>query len=76
MIDKILIRAIKLYQVVSSGRVECCRFIPTCSDYAIDAIRMHGSFKGSVLSISRILRCRPSGEFGYDPVPRKFGWFR
>ncbi|MFZ2285787.1 MAG: membrane protein insertion efficiency factor YidD [Bacteroidales bacterium] len=47
-----------------------CRHVPTCSQYAIDALRMHGPFRGIVISTDRILRCRPGGTHGYDPVPR------
>ena len=49
----------------------CCRFTPTCSAYALEALRVHGAFKGSVLTIKRILRCQPFGGSGYDPVPPK-----
>lgn len=47
----------------------CCRFTPTCSEYAILAIRKHGIFKGGWLAFKRILRCNPWGGSGYDPVP-------
>ena len=46
-----------------------CRFVPTCSEYAIQAITKHGPFKGTWLAIKRLLRCRPGGGSGYDPVP-------
>ena len=46
-----------------------CRFVPTCSEYAIEAITKHGPFKGTWLAIKRVLRCRPGGGSGYDPVP-------
>ena len=46
-----------------------CRFTPTCSEYAVQAIRRHGPFKGLYLAIRRLLRCRPGGGYGYDPVP-------
>ncbi|OOH91438.1 membrane protein insertion efficiency factor YidD [Pasteurellaceae bacterium 15-036681] len=48
-----------------------CRFYPTCSQYALDALRIHGAFKGSYLAIKRILRCNPLSEGGEDPVPCK-----
>ena len=51
-----------------------CRFTPTCSAYALEAIRKHGPFKGFYLACRRILRCHPWGGFGYDPVPEKFHW--
>jgi len=46
-----------------------CRFVPTCSQYAVDALKKYGTVKGSLLSIKRILRCHPFNEGGYDPVP-------
>ena len=47
----------------------CCRFTPTCSAYAIEALQNHGALKGSWLALRRILRCHPWGGSGYDPVP-------
>jgi len=46
-----------------------CRFQPSCSEYAIDAIRLHGPLKGGYLSARRMMRCHPGGGSGYDPVP-------
>lgn len=46
-----------------------CRYTPTCSQYAIDAIKKYGPFKGGYLAIKRILKCHPWGGSGYDPVP-------
>ena len=46
-----------------------CRYVPTCSQYAIEAIKKHGPFKGLWLAVKRILRCHPWGGSGYDPVP-------
>ena len=46
-----------------------CRFVPTCSEYAVQAIKKHGPFKGLYLAVRRILRCHPCGGSGYDPVP-------
>lgn len=48
-----------------------CRFRPTCSEYFIEALQIHGIFKGSLLGIKRILRCHPWGGSGFDPVPEK-----
>ncbi|MFV1995828.1 MAG: membrane protein insertion efficiency factor YidD [Verrucomicrobiales bacterium] len=75
----ILIALIRVYQYtlspfiafVSGGR--CCRFEPTCSHYAIEAIRVHGCIKGPWLGLRRILRCHPWGGSGFDPVPAKAG---
>jgi len=46
-----------------------CRYTPSCSQYALDAIRLHGAFRGTALAVRRILRCHPWGGSGYDPVP-------
>jgi uncharacterized protein len=48
-----------------------CRHIPTCSEYTVQAIKIHGPFKGTVLAIKRISKCHPWGTHGYDPVPPK-----
>jgi len=48
-----------------------CRFAPTCSAYADEAIRIHGAIKGSMLTLRRLARCHPWGKSGYDPVPKK-----
>lgn len=47
----------------------CCRFIPTCSQYALEAIEKYGAIKGGILALRRILRCNPLCKGGYDPVP-------
>lgn len=61
---------IKLYKyVISPVLPNACRFYPTCSQYAIEALTRHGLFKGGFLSIKRILRCHPLCDGGYDPVP-------
>lgn len=60
---------IKIYQrVLSPLFPPSCRFIPTCSEYSIQALKKYGAIKGSVLSIWRILRCNPFNKGGYDPV--------
>jgi putative membrane protein insertion efficiency factor len=61
---------IKGYQYIISPLLgPKCRFTPTCSQYAIDALKKHGLFKGSWLSAKRIVRCNPWGGHGHDPVP-------
>ncbi|MDY3759075.1 MAG: membrane protein insertion efficiency factor YidD [Treponema sp.] len=61
---------IRFYQVcISPLFPDCCRYTPSCSQYAIEAIRKHGPLKGLYLSFRRILRCNPFHEGGYDPVP-------
>ena len=72
MIGKILIKLIELYRKnISPLKIPCCRFTPTCSAYAIEAIQKRGAFVGTLLSIWRILRCNPLCKGGYDPVPEK-----
>lgn len=68
---KLLISLINLYQKMPLSSHKACRFTPTCSNYAKEAINTYGAFKGSILSIKRILKCNPFGPFGYDPVPIK-----
>lgn len=68
---KLLIKLIKLYQISPLSSHNNCKFVPSCSDYAIDAITIYGSIKGMYLSIKRILRCNPFNKGGLDPVPIK-----
>lgn len=66
----LLIQPIRFYQrYISPLTPPTCRFTPSCSNYAIQAIRKHGPFKGLALAVWRILRCNPWGGSGYDPVP-------
>lgn len=66
---KLLIHLINFYRKhISPRRPSCCRFIPTCSQYALEAINKYGAFKGSVMAVYRILRCNPFCKGGYDPV--------
>jgi putative membrane protein insertion efficiency factor len=67
-----LIRAYKKYLSPLLGRH--CRFTPTCSEYAMQALTVHGALKGFLLAAWRILRCNPFGRWGYDPVPEKGHW--
>ncbi len=70
---KILIYLITLYQRIPGPWHSSCKFKPTCSEYAKQAIQIHGAFKGSLLAFWRILRCNPFSKGGYDPVPPTFG---
>lgn len=65
-----LIKLIRLYQNYVSPLLGVnCRYVPSCSEYAIIAIKKYGAKRGSVLAIKRLLRCQPLGGYGYDPVP-------
>ena len=67
---KILIYLIKFYRkFISPMKGTKCPYIPTCSEYGLEAIEKYGAFKGSLLAIYRILRCNPLSKGGYDPVP-------
>ncbi len=69
---KILIVLIRAYKLLLSPLVGWhCRFQPTCSHYAKDALLAHGILKGSFLGIKRVLKCHPWGGSGHDPVPKK-----
>lgn len=61
--------AIRTYQLARTGRVSPCRFTPTCSQYALEAVELHGLRHGLALTARRLGRCRPGGPFGADPVP-------
>ncbi len=66
---------IKAYQWTLSPWVgRGCRYIPTCSNYGLEAIERFGAVKGSYLTLLRLLRCHPLGSSGYDPVPEIFSW--
>ncbi len=76
MIKKILIAPfvllIRFYQLgISPFLPSACRFEPTCSQYTLEALQIHGLFKGGFLGAKRILSCHPWGKRGYDPVPPK-----
>ncbi|MBK8921294.1 MAG: membrane protein insertion efficiency factor YidD [Saprospirales bacterium] len=73
IIRQIFILPIRFYQVTLSPMLggSKCRFQPTCSSYAIEAIEEWGIFKGAYLAVRRILRCHPWGGFGHDPVPKR-----
>ncbi|HEX9992127.1 MAG TPA: membrane protein insertion efficiency factor YidD [Acidimicrobiales bacterium] len=59
------------YQAVRAGRPSPCRFVPSCSVYAVEALEHHGAARGSWLTVRRLARCHPWGGAGYDPVPQR-----
>ena len=65
----LVIKGISLYQAARAGYPSPCRFQPSCSTYAAEAVTTHGVIRGGWLAIRRILRCQPFAAFGYDPVP-------
>ncbi len=67
---KLLLAMIRFYRKhISPTKKPCCRFIPTCSAYAVEAIEKYGACKGGWLALKRLLRCHPFHPGGYDPVP-------
>lgn len=68
-VARTLRRGIHTYQAVRAGRPSPCRFTPSCSAYAAEALEVHGAVRGSWLALRRISRCRPLGGHGWDPVP-------
>lgn len=81
MVSRVLVWIFRGYQIVISpvihficGPSSGCRFQPTCSAYAIEAVRGHGSVRGLWLTVKRIVRCNPWGGHGFDPVPPAPSW--
>ena len=67
---KLLLAMIRFYRKhISPAKKPCCRFIPTCSAYAVEAIEKYGACKGGWLALKRLCRCHPFHPGGYDPVP-------
>ena len=66
----LIIGLVRFYQYgISPFTPVSCRYLPTCSEYALDAVRLHGPLRGGILAFRRISRCHPWGGHGYDPVP-------
>ncbi len=66
---KFLLVLISTYQKLHAGRIAPCRFYPSCSHYAYEALEVHGALRGSVLALRRLSKCRPLGPHGIDLVP-------
>ena len=70
MAARLLVALVRLYQLLLSPVLPAsCRFLPSCSAYAIEALRTHGAARGGLLALRRLLRCHPWGGHGLDPVP-------
>jgi hypothetical protein len=66
---RVLRSLVRAYQTVRAGRPSPCRFQPSCSAYAVEALEVHGAVRGGWLAFRRVLRCNPFGSHGWDPVP-------
>lgn len=71
-----IIRAVRWYQRrISANTAPCCKYYPTCSNYAIEAVERYGACRGGVLAVMRLLRCRPWSRGGIDDVPQHYSIF-
>lgn len=68
--QRFMLAAIVWYQGLRPGQPSPCRFFPTCSEFGYEAIDTYGTFRGGVMTARRLLRCRPFGPSGFDPVPQ------
>ncbi|BAV91689.1 membrane protein insertion efficiency factor YidD [Candidatus Desulfovibrio trichonymphae] len=70
LLTGVVVLPIRVYQrFISPVLPPACRFYPTCSAYAAEAVLRHGVLRGGLLALRRLARCHPFGDFGYDPVP-------
>ena len=70
---RVLLLTVNLYQRLTAHRSSPCRYIPSCSEYAREAVEQHGAGRGGWLAVRRLSRCHPLGGFGFDPVPERAG---
>jgi putative membrane protein insertion efficiency factor len=68
-VARLLHLTVRAYQRVTAGRPSPCRFDPSCSSYALEALERHGALRGTWLTVRRLGRCHPWGGHGWDPVP-------
>jgi len=69
-VSRVLLSALRFYKArISPALPPACRYAPSCSEYAIEAVERHGAWRGSVMAIRRVLSCNPFARGGYDPVP-------
>jgi len=66
-----LLALVRMYQTARYGRPSPCRYLPSCSEYAVEAIETHGAIRGMGLAVRRVARCHPLGGHGFDPVPAR-----
>jgi putative membrane protein insertion efficiency factor len=69
--SRALLGSVHWYQKAREGRPSPCRYVPSCSQYAAEALERHGAIRGTWLAVRRLSRCHPLGGHGYDPVPDK-----
>ena len=69
--QRFLMGGVSWYQRQREGHPSPCRFTPTCSNYSLEALETYGAARGTWLTVRRLLRCRPFGPYGFDPVPEK-----
>ena len=69
VVTRLLLTGVRGYQVLRGGRVSACRFYPSCSEYALEAVEKHGPLLGTSLAVKRLARCHPWHPGGFDPVP-------
>lgn len=73
LVTRLMIGLVRVYQQVRAGRASTCRYEPSCSAYAAEALGVHGARRGGWLAVCRLSRCHPWGRHGWDPVPLPSG---